>query len=146
MNPQEWTSLEIVAEGEDVEDEDEVEEDEDDDGDDDDEDEDDDVGTDERGQEILKAPETAAEPDVSSDRRVPAAAVSPGDASANSAIRVQRTPGAAERSRWYEGSCQMLPIPQLRRSRLRRQSHSQYQLKRSRVLHQPQRSPPAVRL
>jgi hypothetical protein len=89
MNPQEWTLLEIVAEGEDVEDEDELEEDddededdEDDDEDDDDEDEDDDVGTDERGQEMLKAAETTAEPDVSSDRRAPADAVTPGDAPA----------------------------------------------------------------
>jgi hypothetical protein len=74
MNPQEWTSLEIVAEGDDEDELEEEEEDED--------DEDDDVGTDERGQEMLRAPETAAEPDVSSDRRVPADAVTPRDSPA----------------------------------------------------------------
>ena len=86
MNAQEWMELEIAGEEEDVEDE--LEEDEDDEDEDDEDEDDDDVGTDERGKEMLKAPgrrddpsaETSAEPDVSSDRRVPPAESAPGEA------------------------------------------------------------------
>lgn len=77
MNPQEWTEFEIVAEEEDLDDEDELEDDEEDEEEDED-DEDDDVGTDERGNEMLKASgdqdamdEEEAEPDVSADRSTP---------------------------------------------------------------------------
>ena len=88
MNPQEWTHLELAGDDEDVEDELDDEEEDDDDDDDDDDDEDDDVGTDERGKEMLKAPgnrddsdaETAAEPEVSSDRNAPSENASPGRA------------------------------------------------------------------
>ena len=87
MNAQEWTELEIAGEEEDAEDELEEDEDDEDEEDGEDEDDDDDVGTDERGKEILKAPgdrddpsaETSAEPDVSSDRRVPPAESAPGE-------------------------------------------------------------------